>query len=134
MCEKSNNTNECSCLHDLLKEIIRLQKQDNSCCNEDGCDKPYLGPTPSLVCYNTRPLNFYNCQTGALWSIEYTYNGNTSTSTVFRCENLDDCCCTCRILIDNGNNDYTATNQFFTIKLNCVSAIKCQPDAYVEIC
>ena len=39
MCEKSNNTNECSCLHDLLKEIIRLQKQDNSCCNEDGCDK-----------------------------------------------------------------------------------------------
>ena len=93
-----------------------------------------LGPTPSLVCYNTRPLNFYNCQTAALWSIEYTYNGNTSTSTVFRCENLDDCCCTCRILIDNGNNDYTATNQFFTINLNCVSAIKCQPDAYVEIC
>lgn len=42
-------------------------------------------------------------------------------------ESLDDCCCTCRILNYN-NGQYTATNDFFTINLNCVSAIKCYSD------
>ncbi|MBR4618481.1 MAG: hypothetical protein IKO49_04160 [Bacilli bacterium] len=137
MCGENNditNTIDCSCLNELLTNIIKLQKKDSKCCNQGGCDKPFLGPTPNLVCYNTRPVNFYNCQTGALWTIDYTFNGTTGTSSVFRCEDIDDCCCTCRILIDNGDNNYAATNQFFIINLNCVSAIKCLPDSYVDIC
>lgn len=134
MCGENENNLECSCLYNLLNNIIKLQKNDSSCCNIGGCDKPFLGPTPDVICYNTRPINLYNCQTGELWSIDYTNNGTTGSSTVFRCENLDDCCCTCRILIDNGDDTYTATNQFFTINLNCVSAVKCQPDTFVDIC
>lgn len=134
MCGENENNLECSCLYNLLNNIIKLQKNDSSCCNIGGCDKPFLGPTPDVICYNTRPINLYNCQTGELWSIDYTNNGTTGSSTVFRCENLDDCCCTCRILIDNGDDTYTSTNQFFTINLNCVSAVKCQPDTFVDIC
>lgn len=134
MCGENENSLECSCLYNLLNNIIKLQKQDSSCCNLGGCDKPFLGPTPDVICYNTRPINLYNCQTGELWSIDYLNNGTESTSVVFRCEKLDDCCCTCRILIDNGDGTYTATNQFFTINLNCVSAVKCQPDTYIDIC
>ena len=134
MCGENENNLECSCLYNILNTIIGLQKQDPGCCKLGGCDNPFLGPSPEVVCYNTRPINLYNCQTGELWSISYTINGTEETSTVFRCEKLDDCCCTCRILIDNGDGTYTATNQFFTINLNCVSAIKCLPDTYVEIC
>ena len=133
MCEENNNL-ECSCLYNLLNTIIQLQKQDSSCCNLGGCDKPFLGPTPEVVCYNTRPITLYNCQNGELWSIFYTTNGTEAQSTVFRCEKLDDCCLTCRILIDNGDGTYTATNQFFTINLNCVSAVRCLPDTFVDIC
>ena len=89
---------------------------------------------PEVVCYNTRPITLYNCQNGELWSIFYTTNGTQASSTVFRCEKLDDCCLTCRILIDNGDGTYTATNQFFTINLNCVSAVRCLPDTFVDIC
>ena len=136
MCGDNNNTNnlECSCLYNLLNTIIQLQKQDSSCCNLGGCDKPFLGPTPEVVCYNTRPITLYNCQNGELWSIFYTTNGTEAQSTVFRCEKLDDCCLTCRILIDNGDGTYIATNQFFTINLNCVSAVRCLPDTFVDIC
>lgn len=136
MCGDNNNTNnlECSCLYNLLNTIIQLQKQDSSCCNLGGCDKPFLGPTPEVVCYNTRPITLYNCQNGELWSIFYTTNGTQASSTVFRCEKLDDCCLTCRILIDNGDGTYTATNQFFTINLNCVSAVRCLSDTFVDIC
>ena len=134
MCEDNTNNLECSCLYNLLNNIIKLQKQDSSCCNLGGCDKPFLGPNPEVICYNTRPINLYNCQNGELWSIFYTTNGTQASSTVFRCEKLDDCCLTCRILIDNGDGTYTATNQFFTINLNCVSAVRCLPDTFVDIC
>ena len=135
MCDE-NNTN--CCLADLLKKIVKLQKVDNNCCNEQGCEKPFLGPTLSTICYNTRPVSFYNCTTGELWAINYTTDeGTTATSTVFRVENVDDCCCTCRILIETGTAHditYTPTNEFFTIDLGCVSAVQCHNDTYIDIC
>ena len=42
-------------------------------CEVGGCDKPYLGPTPNLVCYNTRPINLYNCMSGTLWTFPYIF-------------------------------------------------------------
>jgi len=135
MCEDNNlNTSNCSCLNELFTTIIRLQKRDKKLCEETGCDRPFLGPVNTSFCYNTRPISLYNCQTGDLWSIDYTFNGTTGESTVFRCESIDDCCLTCRILIDNGDNIYTVTNDFFTINLNCVSACVCHPDVYLDIC
>ena len=137
MCEDNDNVenvSECACLNELFTEIIKLQKKDFKFCNETGCDRPFLGPANSLMCYNTRPISLYNCQTGNLWNIDYTFNCESGKSTVFRCESIDDCCLTCRILIDNGCGEYTPTNQFFTINLNCVSAVECHSDVYLDIC
>ena len=131
-CEDKNRT---CCLADVLRKILALQKQDFDNESYSGCDKPFLGPVCSSVCYNTRPITLYNCCTGTQWSFPYTLNGESRQSTVFRIEALDDCCCTCRILYPNSTNDgYVSTNQFFTLDLGCVSALQCLADTYVELC
>ena len=138
MCNEENNntnTNNCGCLHDILKRIVLLQKQDydNECFV--GCDKPYLGPACSTICYNTRPIMLYNCCTGNAWSFPYTIGDTSATSTIFRAENIDECCCTCRVLAPGTTaGTYQATNDFFTIDLKCVGAIKCLTDVFVDLC
>lgn len=124
----------CGCITDVLEKILTLQKQDFDNEIYAGCDKPFLGPVCTTVCYNTRPITLYNCCTGSPWSFPYTQNDSTGFSTIFRVESLDDCCCTCRILALNDDGSYFNTNEFFTIDLNCVGAIKCLPDSFVELC
>mgnify|MGYP000234709717 CR=1 FL=1 len=68
----SQDDSKRNCLTNILDTILCLQEKKDSCCEEGGCDKPYLGPTPNLVCYNTRPINFYNCMSGTLWTFPYT--------------------------------------------------------------
>ena len=134
MCD-NKNTNECGCLNELLKKILCLQKQDfDDNKGSTGCDKPYLGPVCNFVCYNTRPLMLFNCSTGKPWSFPYVIDNIEKESTVFRIEAIDDCCATFRILYLNNENKYVSTNQFFTINLACVGAVKCLEDTYVEIC
>ena len=64
-------------------------------------------------------------------------NGETGTSQIFRVEALDECCCKCRVLAPNPDTTtvatypYVATNDFFTINLNCLCAIKCLGDVHV---
>lgn len=125
-----------SCLTSILETILCLQNSKDESCEVLGCDKPYLGPTPSLVCYNTRPIIFYNCITGCRWSFPYTLGSVNGTSSVFRLENLEGNCCTCRVLAQNpdtsSSEPYVLTSTFFTINLDCVSAIKCLPDVLVS--
>ena len=59
----SQDDSKRNCLTNILDTILCLQEKKDSCCEEGGCDKPYLGPTPNLVCYNTRPINFYEWNT-----------------------------------------------------------------------
>lgn len=129
-------SNDCSsCIHDIVKRIFLLQKQDCDGHNFSGCDKPYLGPTPTEICYNTRPVRLYNCSTGTPWTFSYTVGGNTGTSDVLRIENVEDCCCTCRILyLDATTNEYVATTDFVTIDLSCCGAVRCLTDIYVNLC
>ena len=131
MCNEERN--DCSCIQDILRKILLLQRQefDNEC--YAGCDKPYLGPTCTTICYNTRPIMLFNCCTGNPWSFPYTIDGVTNESTIFRIEALDDCCCTCRILRTN-EDALVATNEFFTLDLNCVGAIKCLADTSLDLC
>ena len=125
-----------SCLTSILETILCLQNSKDESCEVLGCDKPYLGPTPSLVCYNTRPINLYNCTTGCRWSFPYTLGTVNGTSSIFRLENLEGNCCTCRVLAPNpdtsSSEPYVLTSTFFTINLDCVSAIKCLPDVLVS--
>ena len=54
-------------------------------------------------------------------------------SNVFRVEKVDGCCATLRTLIyapETGT--YTSTNSFFTINTDCLCAIKCFGDTFVE--
>lgn len=134
MCNEENNTN-CGCFSEILKRILVLQKQDFDNEKYSGCDKPYLGPTSNNICYNTRPIMLYNCCTGNPWTFSYILDGTTRESNIFRVESLDECCCTVRLLNYNAEEDeYTSTNQFATINLNCCGAIKCLNDIYLDIC
>lgn len=131
-CEERERS--CGCLGELLKKILLLQKQDFDNESYSGCDKPFLGPVCTSVCYNTRPLMLYNCCTGNPWTFTYTLNGVNSESNVFRIEALDECCCTCRILYLNNEGNYAGTNEFFTLDLNCCGAVKCLNDTYIDLC
>lgn len=132
MCNEERN--DCGCLQEILRKILMLQRQDYDNENYAGCDKPYLGPICTPICYNTRPITLFNCCTGNAWSFPYTLNGITSDSNVFRIEALDECCCTVRVLALNGEGQYVSTTDFATLDLNCVGAIKCLPDTSIELC
>lgn len=127
MCEeeerRDRDCNNCNCISEIVERIIRLQRNSFKRCSQEGCDRPFLGPE-SVECFNTRPVSFYNCTTGDIWTVD--------NSTVFRLESIDDCCCTCRVL-NFVDGRYTSTNDFFTINLRCVSAIKCHDDINLAI-
>jgi spore coat protein Y len=138
MCPDNNtNTQEC-CIANIIEVIIKLQnRSDKFDCLGDGCDRPFLGPIPTTTCYNTRPVNLYRCSDGETWTLPYSLNGTTGTSNVLRCEQIDGCCVTCRILAPNPDttaaqtNPYVATESHVTINLNCIGAIQCLPDTYI---
>ncbi len=136
MCDRNHGTSS-NCLADILETILCLQDNKECSCETLGCDKPYLGPSPSLVCYNTRPFNLYNCCTGSLWTFPYTIGTTTGTSSVFRICNLEGNCATCRVLAANPDTTettepYVVTDTFITINLDCVLSIKCLADTYVS--
>jgi hypothetical protein len=133
MCCEENN-NECGCIQEVLKRILILQKKDYDTDTFSGCNKPFLGPINTPICYNTRPIQLFNCATGTPWTFPYTLNGTTSESNVFRIEALDNCCCTLRVLATDDEGQYVSTNDYATIDLNCVGAIKCLPDVSIDLC
>ena len=132
----SDNSQCSSCLYDILKKIVLLQKQDFDFDSFTGCDKPFLGPAITNNFYNTRPIQLYVGATGIPWSFNYTLaDGTEGTSDILRVESLDDCCCTCRILyLSPTTGNYESTDQFVTIDLNCCGAIRCLTDTYVDLC
>jgi len=133
MCNEENRQ-DCGCIAEIIKKIIHLQKQDFDNESHSGCDKPFLGPVCNVVCYNTRPIMLFNCCTGEPWTFPFT-NGETGETNVFRAESLDDCCCTVRLLrLDTETNQFVGTSEFATINLDCVGAIKCLNDTFVELC
>lgn len=136
--ENNNNQYDCGCIRNILEVIIKLQDCTSECeLINNGCDKPFLGPTPSLVSFNTRPVRFFRCLDAQAWTLPYTYNTTTGTSDIFRVESLDGNCATCRILTTNPDtttvttNPYVATESFFTINIDCIGAISCLTDVLV---
>lgn len=139
MCKDENtDRNEECCIANILKVIVTLQnRSDKFDCLAEGCDRPFLGPIPTTICFNTRPIELYRCCDGGLWTFPYTLNGISGTSSVLRVENVEGCCCTCRVLAPNpdtasDNTPYVGTDAFLTINLNCVGALRCLPDTYIN--
>ncbi len=131
------NAKENCCFSKLLKVIDILQK--NSCgelCSDESCTRPFLGGSPNIICYNTRPVTFYTCN-GNIFTASYQVGGETRTSSVFRVERVDGCCVKCRILEANPDQSdptrsYLATNQFVTINLDCICVISCLADIIID--
>ena len=140
--ERENNC----CIAEILNVINVLQQ--NADCNDaclETCDRGFLGcGTTSLNC-NTRPVVLYTCSgNGTPWSMPTTRENvvcgdeGVTCSSVFRVEKINGCCCTFRVLAENNDEKtcstipYVATNSFFTMNLDCVCALRCLPDTYVE--
>lgn len=138
--EKNERKKDCeneTCIREILEVILKLQNCTSDCeLINSGCEKPFLGPTPSLICFNTRPIRFFRCLDGGEWSLPFTLNATTGISSIFRVESIDCNCATCRILTENTDttqpaSPYIATDSYFTINLNCVGAISCLSDVFV---
>ena len=118
-----NNDNSCREIAEILAIINVLQQ--NACTSEtclDTCDRGFLGcGTNSLTC-NTRPVQLYLCN-GQPLSMPIQKDSTDCTegcSTVFR------------VLSQNTDGTYSATNSFCTVNLHCVCTLRCLSDTYVE--
>ena len=145
MCN-NNETNECRCISEILTVINILQ--DNADCADaclDTCDRGFLGGSIETFNLNTRPIMLYtSAGNGTPWNMPTTRedvvcgDAGVTCSNVFRVEKVDGCCATFRVLADNPDTTevatipYVATNSFFTMNLNCVCAIRCLNDTFVE--
>lgn len=133
MCENNSNNKKCNCIAEILKVICILQ---NEVCPGDSCletcTRAYFGPSSS-VDFNTRPVTLYTTGNTPI-AIPISNNpSETTTSSIFRVEKIDGCCCTLRVLVYNSEtNTYTSTNSFFTVNTDCCCCIKCLADTFVE--
>ena len=131
------NNKEICCLGKLLKVIDILQRNaSGNDCFDESCTRPYLGSSPNIICFNTRPVTFYT-RNGNIFTTTYTLNNVTNTSSTFRVESVDDCCVKCRILRPNPDTTDTtraflATNEFITINLDCICVISCLDDIIID--
>lgn len=120
------------CIKNLLKLICLLQ--DNSkdeCFCDEGCTRPFLGPTINYICYNTRVITLYNKKGTLLTGSYLNSNGQSVVSSLFRVEHINDNCVTLRVLYKDNNN-YIASNSFINVNLGCICAIQCIEDAVVS--
>lgn len=127
--------NESCCLAKILKVIDIIQKESNCNDPEEGCDRPFLGNISGSFTYNTRPITLYN-RNGSLFTVNYYVNNVLTTSSIFRVEEVDDCCAKLRILsttVEGDATTYQDTGEFVTINLDCFCVLQCLDDTYVEI-
>ena len=142
MCKNENCKS--NCIEDILKVISILQQ--NACGPDtclDTCDRPMLNCNKTTGC-NTRPISLYTCSgNGTPWSMPISKSIvdcdgalKNCCSSVFRVEKVEDNCATFRVLTQNTNanctSTYQATDSFFTMNLDCIGAIKCFDDTYID--
>lgn len=127
-----------NCIAEILKVILLLQQsvcQNDNCL--ESCDRGFLGQNCTIFC-NTRPIVLYCCRdNGTPISMPISKSPTeTETSSVFRIEKIDGCCATFRVLATNTDTEnsfpFVSTNSFFTINLDCLCAIRCLDDTFVD--
>ena len=125
-----NNEN---CLANILNAITVLQNAtSNTSCDDSNCTRPFLGELPNGSCFNTRPVTFYRCD-NSLVTLPYTLIDNTTgETTVFRVDSVTGNSVRVLLLISNDNGTYTNTNNYATINLGCICAIRCLADTTIN--
>ena len=117
------------CLKNLLKFIDVLQSNSSNLLFENfGCSKNFLGPSFSCYCYNTRVITLYT-KDGTILSSQYD---EANSSEYFRICKVNDDCCTLLVLKRNEDS-YISTNQYITVNLKCIFAVKCVADTNVTL-
>lgn len=137
MCNNEERNNE-NCIAEILKVIFVLQQSvtSNDTCLES-CDRGFLGQN-SACFFNTRPIVLYTKGSNGVPLSMPTAKVATSdlTSIVFRVEKIEGGCATFRVLEPNTDTSsistYVATNSIFTITTDCICAIRCLEDTFVE--
>ena len=126
-----------NCLAKILNVIKVLQNNANKTdCQDNSCTKPFLGLNTTILCFNTRPIMLYRCDNSPV-TLEYqTSENETATTDVFRVESVTNDSVGVLLLnstTDNeGNRTFTTTNNYATINLGCICAIKCLNDTIVN--
>ena len=130
--------NNC-CLEDILKVIDVLQKNSDCDLIDEGCKRPFLGNLPNTINFNTRPISLYTPNATLIETDYEIINGETTTGTssIYRVEEVNNCCVTCNVLAPNPDTTnvsipYIRTNTYITFNLNCIGAIRCLPDVIVN--
>lgn len=109
-----------NCITNLLKFICLLQNNSiSNCSSNNSCDRPFLG-TNNSICYNTRVISLYR-KDGSLFT--------TDNNSYYRVMDVNDSCCTLLIL---NNDGYQSTNNYITVNLNCIGAVRCISDIYIN--
>ena len=137
------NENSSNCICEILKVILVLQQ--NACPDNclDTCDRPMLGGGSNCLVCNTRPVMLYTCcGNGSPWSMPTTRTNtdctvdSTGCSNVFRVEKVNGNCATFRVLAPNPDTTnafaYVATDSIFTMDTNCLCAVRCLVDTFVD--
>ena len=142
MCNNNNNNNnDNNCCQNCIMEILQVINvlQSNACPDSCllSCARPALGGGTNCVICNTRPIQLYTCgSNGTPWAMPISREADAATSTVFRVEKVDGCCCTFRVLTTNPDTTslypYVSTDSLFTMDTNCLCSIRCLNDTYVE--
>lgn len=120
------------CIKNLLRLILVLQNNSTDIsCMMDDCTKPFLGPSISKDCYNTRVITLYTKDGSLLESIFHDCN-ELKRSPYFRIQEIDDECCTLLIL-DNIDGKFISTRQTTVVRLSCICAVKCIDDVSINL-
>ena len=134
----NNNNSDCKCMAEILT-VINILQQNAECGDSclDTCDRGFLGCSVTSINCNTRPITLYIGGSNIPWEMPISKDPTeTTTSSVFRVEKIDGCCATFRVLATNPDTTslypYISTNSFFTVNLNCVCALRCLQDTFVD--
>lgn len=126
-----------NCFAKILNAINIIQNNAEKIdCLDNSCTKPFLGIPTNLLCFNTRPITFYLCN-NSLVTLNYTNAaGESLTTSVFRIESVTNDSVGVLLLEETtdaeGNTIYESTNNYATINLDCICAIRCLNDTIVN--
>ena len=131
------NNSSC-CINDILEVINVLQNQAEKIDDiPSSCDRPFLGGVNSsnTFVYNTRPVTLYTSE-NKLIEAPYTLGDVNSKSSVFRVEKVTGGTVTLRVLAENSDEDsafpYVKTDSFIIVNCNCICAISCLSDTFID--
>lgn len=119
-------TNNNNSILDLLKRIDRMQKDAVNLDALGNCNTCIFAPV-----YNTKPISIYTCN--GLLTVNTTAL-DTTTTNLFRIENINnDETVVLRLIVVDGDA-LTCTNNTITIKISCICGIQCFDSITCTLC